>query len=136
MQLGAFDSARDWGSAVDYAHVIPQTLELDTPQDFIFATGKETTVGEFLRLGAEVAGFSPEFEGEGQSMTCRDTKSGQVLAIVSPQYFRPFDTPPLIGNPTLLKQATSFAGSRDISTIAEEMVNTDIQRRANGMIHV
>lgn len=136
MQLGAFDSARDWGSAIDYARAIPLTLELDTPQDFVFATGKETTVGEFLRLGAEAAGFSPEFDGQDLSMTCRDTKSGKILATVSSQYFRPFDTPPLIGNPARLKQATGFAGSRDISTIVEEMISADLQRRTNGMIHV
>ena len=84
MQLGAFDAARDWGSAVDYSRAVPMTLELDTPRNFVFATGKETTVSDFLRLSAEAAGFSPAFEGEGLSIMCRDAKSGQTLAVVSP----------------------------------------------------
>jgi GDPmannose 4,6-dehydratase len=136
MQLGAFDAARDWGSAVDYAQAIPMTLNLDTPQDFVFATGKETTVRDFLELAGEAAGFAPEFEGDGTSMICRDEKSGDTLATVSPQHFRPFDTPALVGNSTHLKQATGFNGSRDISVIVEEMVESDLRRRKNGATHV
>ena len=136
MQLGSFDAARDWGSAIDYARAIPMTLNVDIPEDFVFATGEETKVRDFLSLSAEFAGFLPIFEGDGQSITCRDSKSDQVLATVSPKYFRPFDTPPLIGNSERLKQATGFEGSRSISVIAEEMVKADIQRRKNGLVHV
>ncbi len=136
MQLGAFDAARDWGSAIDYTRAIPMTLNVDSPRDFVFATGKETTVREFLHIAGEVAGLAPEFEGEGSSMVCRDAKSGSELAIVSTQYFRPFDTPPLVGNPARLKSATGFKGSRDITAIAEDMVEADLRRRKNGAVHV
>ena len=136
MQLGGFNAARDWGSAIDYARAIPMTLSLDSPQDFVFATGKETTIREFLHLAGEVTGFSPVFEGEGSSMMCRDSKTGNELAIVSSQYFRPFDTPPLVGNPERLKDATGFDGSRDITAIAKEMVEADLRRRKDGAVHV
>ena len=88
---------------------------------------------DFLRLAAEAAGFKPEFEGAGLEAICRDATSGTVLATVAAQYFRPFDTPPLIGNPARLKSATGFKGSR---AVAEEMVKSDIDRRKNGMTHV
>lgn len=136
MKLGALASTRDWGAAADYARAIPMSVNLDTPQDFIFATGAATSVQQFLHLAAEAAGFAPVFEGEGVAMTCRDKTSGNMLATVSDQYFRPFDTPPLIGNPARLKHATGFTGSRSIATIAEEMVKADLARRKNGMIHV
>ncbi len=133
VQLGSLDSCRDWGSAVDYVSAMPAALDFAPPQDYCFATGQKTAVKDFLRLAAEAAGFKPEFEGAGLEAICRDATSGTVLATVAAQYFRPFDTPPLIGNPARLKSATGFKGSR---AVAEEMVKSDIDRRKNGMTHV
>jgi len=136
MQLGALNSCRDWGAASDYVAAMPLALNVATPQDYVFATGRKTSVQQFLEMAAEAAGFKPVFEGEGAAMSCRDGKSGQTLAVVSAQYFRPFDTPPLIGNPARLKKATGFTGSRELAAIAEEMVKADLHRRKNGHIHV
>jgi GDPmannose 4,6-dehydratase len=136
MQLGAMDSCRDWGAASDYIEILPSVLDNVPPQDYVFATGKKTAVKDFLHLAAEAAGFSPAFDGEGLTMTCRDAKTGLTLATVAAQYFRPFDTPPLIGNPGRLKKVTGFKGSRDVAVIADEMVKADIQRRKSGSTHV
>lgn len=136
MQLGALTSARDWGFAADYAALMPRLLALDTLDDFVVATGEKTTVKEFVSLAAHAAGFDPVFEGDGASTTCRDRKSGLPLVEVSAKYFRPFDTPPLIGNPAKVKAATGFKGSRDVGAIAEAMIAADILRRKNGMTHV
>jgi len=136
VQLGALESCRDWGSAIDYTGALTSALDYAPPQDYVFATGRKTSVKDFLRLSAEAAGFSPVFEGEGAGTTCHDSKTGQALAAVSEKYFRPFDTPPLIGNPARLTAATGFSGSRDVAVIAEEMVKKDIQRRKSGATHV
>lgn len=136
MQLGALSGARDWGSAEDYVKAIPALLDLDYASDFVFATGRSTSVGEFLLMAGEAAGFSPVIEGEGRNAECRDTRTGKVLAVIADRYFRPFDTPSLIGNPNKLKNATGFTGSRDVATIAQEMVAADLDRRKQGMTHV
>jgi GDPmannose 4,6-dehydratase len=136
MNLGAMDACRDWGAAADYVQAIPLTLGLDVADDFIFATGRKTSVREFLTYAATAAGYAPVFDGAGETMTCRDQKTGQALAAVSAKYFRPFDTQPLVGNPARLKQRTGFGGSRDVVAVAEDMVAADLQRRKNGAIHV
>jgi GDPmannose 4,6-dehydratase len=136
MNLGALDSARDWGSAVDYAHAIPLAMDLATPEDFVFATGRRTSVREFFAYAAAAAGYDPVFEGEGVAETCHDRKTGQALAAVSEKYFRPFDTQPLVGNPARLMQRTGFKGSRDAAGVAEDMVAADLKRRKDGAIHV
>ena len=136
VNLGALDAARDWGSAVDYAGVLPRALGLEAPEDLVFASGRRTTVREFFTYAAAAADYDPVFEGEGAGETCRDRKTGQALAAVSEKYFRPFDTPPLVGNPARLMQRTGFKGSRDVAKVAEEMVAADMKRRRDGMIHV
>ncbi len=136
MSLGALDAARDWGAAADYARAIPLTLNLDAAEDFVFATGRKTSVKQFFEYAATAAGYDPVFEGHGVAETCRDRKTGQALAAVSEKYFRPFDTQPLVGNPARLKERTGFAGSRDAAAVAEEMVAADLKRRKDGAIHV
>ena len=54
--LGNLDSRRDWGHAKDYVDVMWKILQLDTPDDFICATGMSHSVRElcdyvFLKLG-------------------------------------------------------------------------------------
>jgi GDPmannose 4,6-dehydratase len=134
LELGAFDSCRDWGAAEDYIAAMPLTLGHTTAEDYVFATGHKTPVREFLRLAAAAAGFDPEFSGEGLANVCRDRKTGQTLAIVSPQFFRPNDTSSLIGDPARLKQATGWAGSRDVAALAADMMRADLDRRKAGRI--
>ena len=132
LELGALDSCRDWGAAEDYVAAMAATLACDTAGDYVFATGRKTPVREFLRLAATAAGFDPEFSGEGVDSVCRDRKTGQPIAVVSPQFFRPNDTSALIGNPARLKQATGWAGSRDVATLAADMMRADLDRRKAG----
>ncbi|MFD2207951.1 GDP-mannose 4,6-dehydratase [Kiloniella antarctica] len=136
MQLGNFDAARDWGLASDYTMVMPEVLELKEAQDFVFATGKLSTVREFLSLAAEAVGFVPVFEGKGLFSVCLDRSSGLKLAEVSEKYFRNFDTPPHKGSPARLLKMTKFSGSHDVSVIATQMIEADLHRRKIGHVDV
>ena len=130
MLLGNFEDARDWGSAEDYVGIMPNVLDLDAPEDFVFATGKVTTIRAFLEIASEFAGFAPVFEGTGQNTVCIDRKSGMTLAESDLAFFRRTGTPPLVGNPGKLLKATGHNGSRNIEAIAEEMIEADLRRVA------
>lgn len=136
VELGDFSSARDWGSAEDYTRAMVRVLQLDQPDDFVFATGKLTSVRQFLTTAAVAAGFSPRFEGEGISEACIDSSTGLVLAQVSEQYFRPFDTSARRGNSAKLKESIKWEGSRPIEMIAAEMVRADMERWKSGIKNI
>ena len=136
MVLGNMEACRDWGSAADYVRSMPKVLAVNAPHDFIFATGKVTSVKTFLRLAAEAAGFVPIFENEGLSSTCRDKPSGQKLAEVSERYFRVVDTPPHVGSSARLKKTIDYVGVHSIQNIAEEMMKADLDRRTDGRLNV
>lgn len=133
IELGALDAARDWGSAEDYTHAMTLALNIDTAGDFVFATGKLTTVRNFLRIAAECAGFKPIFEGESSAEICIDAKTGVQIALVSERYYRPFDTTARIGTSEKLKKETGWAGSRDITDVISEMVKADMERWKKGI---
>jgi len=136
IELGDFSSARDWGAAEDYTRAMICVLHLDQPDDFVFATGKLTSVRQFLSTAATEAGFSPCFEGSGKNETCVDASSGLVLARVSEQYFRPFDTSARRGSSTKLKERIRWNGSRPIEVLAAEMVHADMERWKSGIKNI
>mgnify|MGYP000037544515 CR=1 FL=1 len=135
-ELGNLDSSRDWGSAEDYVAGGKAMLDLDVPSDYVIASGKATTVREFLFFAAEAAGFNPIFEGRGVDELCVDKVSGKILTRVSPKYFRALDTPPIIGDASKLSSRTGWEGSRDLSVLISEMVNSDIVRWKSGLINI
>ena len=136
MELGQFSAARDWGSAEDYVQGMQAMVELESPDDLVFATGRLTSIREFLRVAAAAAGFDPIFENSGSEELCCDRITGLKLAQVSQRYFRPFDTPPLVGNPSRLREKTGWSGSRSVERIAEDMIAADIHRWEQGIHNV
>ena len=52
LQLGDLSMRRDWGNAVDYVDWMYQLLVVGEPGEYIFGTGKNTSVEEFLMLAA------------------------------------------------------------------------------------
>jgi GDPmannose 4,6-dehydratase len=136
MELGQFNAARDWGSAKDYVQAMHSVLELDSPGDFVFATGRLTSIRGFLGIAAAAAGFEPTFENSGANEICYDRKGGMKLAQVSQRYFRPFDTPPLTGNASRLREKIGWSGSRPIESIAQEMIEADLHRWRKGIFNV
>lgn len=136
VELGDFDSSRDWGSAEDYTKAMIEVLELDCADDYVFATGKLKTLRQFLSAAATAAGFDPVFEGADKSELCIDKLSGMPLAKVSNLYIRAHDTTPRCGNSKKLQQKIDWKGSRAIEMIASEMVYADIARWKDGVRNI
>lgn len=136
IELGQFNSARDWGAAEDYTRAMIEVLDLDQPDDFVFATGKLTSVREFLSAAAVAIGFDPVFEGQGKDEVCVHKSTGMQLAHVSERYFRSFDTSARAGDSSKLKKRIGWQGSRPIEDIAVQMVQTDIDRWEKGITNV
>lgn len=136
IELGSLDAARDWGSAEDYTRGMLLTLDADHADDYVFASGKSTTVRDFLKMAAENAGFTPTFEGAANEEVCVDRVTGKEIAHVSARYFRPFDTTARVGDASKLKRQTNWAGTRPVEEIITEMVAADLNRWDKGITNV
>ena len=60
LTLGNLDARRDWGFAGDYVEAMWAMLQQDEPEDFVVATGRTESVGEFCRKAFECAGMDWE----------------------------------------------------------------------------
>jgi GDPmannose 4,6-dehydratase len=135
-ELGNLSASRDWGSAEDYVGAMKLMLEADTPVDFVISTGKLTTVRQFLEIAAKSVGFDPVFEGSDEQEVCIDKSSGILLVKVSPKYYRPFDTPPMLGDSSLIGKKLGWQAKDTVSNIVKSMVDADLDRRKKGITDV
>lgn len=136
MQLGNMNIARDWGAAGDYVAAMRAMLGQSKARDMVVASGRLTTIRDFLVAAATVAGYDPAFEGSGLEEICIDRKSGMRLVEVAERYFRPYETPSLVGDPTLIESTTGWHRKQDLDAIVGEMVFADIDRWQKGVTNV
>jgi len=136
VMLGEMDAARDWGAAEDYVKAMTLMLEAGQPEDLVIATGRLTTVRDFLRLAAEGVGFQPEFQGAGLAEVCRDKASGLEIARVSDKYLRKHGTPPLVGDAARLAALTGWRPQQGIKDIIMDMIGADQGRFEQGVTNV
>lgn len=58
--LGNIEIQRDWGWAPEYVEAMHRMLQIDTPQDFVIATGQSAKLETFARVAFEHAGLQLE----------------------------------------------------------------------------
>lgn len=65
LYLGNMNALRDWGHAKDYVEAMWRILQQEKPEDFVIATGKTTSVREFVELSFKEVGLKIRWEGKG-----------------------------------------------------------------------
>jgi GDPmannose 4,6-dehydratase len=134
LRLGNLNMERDWSSANDVVQGMHQSMLKKEAGDYIFASGKTTSVRDFLSLAATAAGFEPIFSGSGLEEKCHCKKTNQLLAEVSMKHFRVMDTPGMSGDFTRACELLGWEPTKSVAQIAAEMVAEDLQRWTLGKI--
>lgn len=134
LRLGNLNMERDWSSAYDVVQGMHQSMLKNESNDYIFASGKTTSVRTFLSLAATAAGFEPILTGSGLEEKCRCKKTNQLLAEVSMKHFREIDTPGMAGDFTRARKLLGWEPTTSVAQIAQDMVAEDLQRWSLGEI--
>ena len=134
--LGNLDAKRDWGHAKDYVRMMWMILQADKPEDWVIATGKTTTVRDFVILAFKQVGIELEFKGQGVkekayvvscSINKYKLKIGKEILSVDPRYFRPTEVDLLIGDPSKAKTKLGWVPEYDLPSLVKEMMDSDIK---------
>ena len=134
--LGNLDAKRDWGHAKDYVRMMWMILQAEKPEDWVIATGKTTTVRDFVRLAFKEVGIELEFKGKGINETatvvkCNNPlfqlKTGKEVLSIDPAYFRPTEVDLLIGDPTKAKEKLGWVLEHDLTSLVKEMMQSDVK---------
>ena len=134
--LGNLDAKRDWGHAKDYVRMMWMILQAEEPEDWVIATGKTTTVREFVRLSFKEVGIELAFKGSGVNekafvVSC-DNKQyqlelGKEVLSIDPSYFRPTEVDLLIGDPSKAKKKLGWIPEHDLASLVKDMMQSDIK---------
>ena len=145
LYMGNLDALRDWGHAKDYVEVQWLMLQQEQPEDFVIATGVQSTVREFLHLVANQLGFTLEFSGAGVSevghvaeithYTGKHLEVGDKIVAVDSRYFRPAEVESLLGDASKAHEKLGWSPKFNLDQLCMEMVESDLaQARKNALL--
>ena len=126
LYLGNLDAKRDCGHARDYVDGMWRILQQDQPDDFILATGETHSVREFVELAFAEVGHTISWEGQGANEVGRDSKTGQTLIRIDPDYFRPTEVDCLVGDPSKARAKLGWRHKITFDSLVIEMMEADM----------
>jgi len=139
LYMGNMDARRDWGHARDYVEMQWLMLQQDEPEDFVIATGQQTSVRDFIVRAAGELGVTIAFEGEGieevGKVAAIDADKadpemalsvGDVIIAVDEKYYRPAEVEALLGDPSYAKNKLGWEPATTLDEMIAEMIATDL----------
>lgn len=136
LYLGNLDAKRDWGHAHDFVKAMHLMLQQDVPDDFVIATGKTTSVRDFVKKAFEQVGIELEFRGNGAEekgyvSSLPDAQSsklnGKCVLEIDPRYYRPTEVDMLLGDATKAKAKLGWEPELTLDDMIREMVESDLK---------
>lgn len=111
LSLGNIDAKRDWGFSGDYVEAMWAMLQQDTPDDFVVATGRTTTVRDMCKIAFDYVGLD----------------YNQYVTI-DPKFYRPAEVEILLGNPAKAKAKLGWEAKTSLHELITMMVDADLER--------
>jgi len=121
IKLGNIYSKRDWGHAKDYVEGMWLMLQQDSPDDYVLATNKTTSVKDFIIQCFRYKGIELSWEGEGSNEKATNIANGEVVVEIDPKYFRPSEVEFLLGNPAKAQEKLGWTIKHDLDSLIEDM---------------
>lgn len=111
LRLGNIHAKRDWGYAGDYVEAMWLMLQHPSPDDYVIATGRTTTVEEMCKIAFNYVGLNY-----------------QDYVIIDPQLYRPAEVDLLLGNPAKAKSNLGWTAKTSLEQLVQMMVDADLER--------
>lgn len=126
LHMGNLNSLRDWGHARDYVEMQWLMLQQDRPEDYVIATGRQHSVRDFVDMAARELEIPLQWEGVGVNEKGRHAKTGKVIVVVDPRYFRPAEVETLLGDSTKARLNLGWSPKITFEQLVREMVREDL----------
>lgn len=136
MYLGNLNAQRDWGHAKDYIRMMWMILQAEEAEDWVIATGKTTSIRDFVKMCFAHLGIELEFNGTGSNekgyiKSCRNPEFqieiGKEVIAVDDKYYRPTEVDLLIGDATKAREKLGWIPEYDLDALVKDMMFSDIK---------
>lgn len=128
--MGNLEAKRDWGYAKEYVEGMWHILQADKPDDYVMATGRTTSVRDFIELAFKEVDIPLEWRGEKGTVDEYgvNAKTGQTVVKIDPAYFRPTEVDLLIGDPSKARLKLGWKPQTTLEELVKIMVTSDLQQ--------
>jgi GDPmannose 4,6-dehydratase len=110
--LGDLTPQRDWGYAGDYVEAMWLMLQQKNPDDYVIATGKTHSVGDFVEEALRAAGLEEKIED---------------YVDFDEQMIRPSEVDLLVGDPQKAKKVLGWVPKVNFKDLVKLMVDHDLE---------
>jgi len=111
LKLGNLDAKRDWGFAGDYVEAMWKMLQLDRPDNFVIATGKNHSVRDLVEIAFGAV-----------NLDYRD------FVKTDPRFVRPAEVDTLLGDATHARSRLGWEPRTSFEQLVRMMVDADLAR--------
>lgn len=136
LYIGNLDAKRDWGHAKDYVRMMWMILQAEAAEDWVIATGRTTSIRDFIILTFNQIGVTLEFKGKGEEekafvKSCENPKYqleiGKQILQVDKNYFRPTEVDLLVGDASKAKEKLGWEPEYSLEELVAEMMESDLK---------
>tara|TARA_Y100000310_G_scaffold108488_1_gene106899 strand:- start:1005 stop:1970 length:966 start_codon:yes stop_codon:yes gene_type:complete len=110
--LGNLKSKRDWGYAPDYIKAMWKMMQLETPEDFVIATGVTHSIEEFLNYAFREIGI----------------EDWTPYVKQDPRFMRPAEVDVLRGDSSKAERILGWKAETSFEELVQIMVKGDLER--------
>ena len=111
LALGNLEATRDWGHARDFVRAMWLMLQQETPDDYVVATGRTTSIREFCRMAFQHAGLDY-----------------QDHVVTRSDLMRPAEVDVLLGDAGKARRVLGWEPTLTLEEMIVEMVEADLAR--------
>jgi len=112
LSLGELEIARDWGWAPEYVDAMARMLDLERPEDFVIATGRLSTLEDFVRRAFDYFGLN-----------------WSQYVEIDPELKRPSDIRVSVGNPAKAERLLGWRAETTMPILVDRLLDAEMERR-------
>ena len=130
LYLGNLNAKRDWGHAKDYTEMQWKILQQKKPDDYVIATGKTTSVRDFVNECCKYLNFKIKWIGTGvkEKAYLINGKKRELIIKVDKKYYRPLEIDYLKGDPRKAFKNLNYKLKHNLKDLVKDMLDSDIQK--------
>ncbi len=129
LYLGNLNAKRDWGHAKDYTEMQWKILQQKKPDDYVIATGKTTSVREFVNECCRYLNLKIKWIGKGvneKGYLIKNNKK-ELIIKVDKKYYRPLEIDYLKGDPRKALKKLNYKLKHNLKDLVKDMIVSDIE---------
>jgi GDPmannose 4,6-dehydratase len=127
LHLGNLYAKRDWGHAKDYVEAMWKIMSQKLAKDYVVATGKQSTVKNFINLAAKELNMKIKWKGKG--MNEKAYYNNKIIIQCDKKYLRPLEVDTLLGDASKARKELKWSPRFNLKTLIKDMIREEISNK-------